>query len=463
MSELEELLQRETALATYESTGVFSLALAEARKKLAQFQLGSLNQAVLKLLQALIQLEPAAIWMESDEGNFVLNWAEPRGELEPRQFVGNLEKVMLGPECPAKDFAIGLLAFLHCEPTQVWWSHWQGSQALETTNLFGGQTRAKLRPPPSLYRTTFSLTIQCGTRPLEVERQEIATRCLFAPLLILWNGRLLCERSWNPPGHRAGQVYWGDFYFLENGPISQGIALKPIGPCRKLVEKGHRQQLAFDQSETGFSAQNRYILGGSGQSLVLKGQAPRLKGLAHYLTPASALGSSQVLTTALGQSIWIIDRKQTCRSVLLCVKHGILLDPLPMPLSIKGVMAVVATPELEVDLSQFTPVVGSPGWLALLGKLGQTAAEVVKRVERDVDAPYPNIVENIPGDLCLAGVAGAIAGCMTLPFVPFYVGGLIGGLGGFFGLKATIETVHRLRNDRLKQGLQELTRPRPKD
>lgn len=119
-SELEALLESERQSGSYDSTGTFTLSLLEARRKLAQYQLASLEMAVLKLIQGVIQLEPVAMWIDCDDSRFTLNWADAQESLPPAQFVGDLERVILGEARPVKNLAIGILGSLEREPLQAW-------------------------------------------------------------------------------------------------------------------------------------------------------------------------------------------------------------------------------------------------------------------------------------------------------------------------------------------------------
>ena len=277
-SELEERLESERQLGTYESTGNFTLSLLEARRKLAQYQLASLEMAVLKLIQALVQLEPVAIWIDCDDQSFTINWADARDRLDPQQFVADLERVILGAASPARDMAIGILGFLECEPAQMWWCHWEGLQPKVMVNLAGGGLQARVQTPLGQHRTTYALSVQADTRPLTLLRATIAQRTLFSPIPIMWNGRLICDLSWNPPGYAVGQVaYWADFYFPLDAPLHEGLALKPIGPCKKMgaASMTHKWK-HFAQGPAGAIVQSRYMAGTPTRPLHFSGRRPAM-------------------------------------------------------------------------------------------------------------------------------------------------------------------------------------------
>lgn len=459
MSDLEALLARETGVGTYDSTGVFTLSLAEARRKLQQFQLNSLEKAVLKLIQAAVQCEPRAIWMESDDKGFVIYWAEPEVELGVEQIAGDFERTLLGPDCAAKDAAIGLMGFLDKEPSQVWWAQWAGSQVVETVNLFGGQKQAQLRQPPSEHKRTCALVIQAGAR-WKLDRQAVATRTIFCPVLLLWNGRLMCELSWNPPGWQQGRsAYWADFYLPCDGPLSRGIALKPIGSCRRLcTETEGFEGGEFKTIATNPSVVRRYVLGEARRSLYLSGRKPQVGLLSGgLLSPGNISGVPVELRTSLGAAIWVLSGAQEERALLLCVKHGVMLDPCTLPRQLGGTVAVVATPDLEVDLSQFAPIVNSPSWKELAPRVQAQAKQVVAELTKDPPNASSESLSPVPLNCVASGLATGVVGAFMLPAIflgaPALLGGLVGCAGGFFGMKKLNDHRYSSRLEALKKAV----------
>ncbi len=454
MSNLEDLLQRELQVGTFDSTGAFTLSLEDARRKLQNFQLTSLEQAVLKLIQGVVRLEPAAIWMESNERGFVISWADPIDRVDPGLFAGEFEKTLLGLDGPEKDFAIGLMGFLDQEPAQVWWSEWQGSQPVATINLYGGLSQAELRNPPGTHARTFALAVQAGRQPLTLDRQVIATRTLFCPILLLWNGRLMCELSWNPPGHTSTRgAYWADFYFRQAGGLARGIALKPIGTCLRLVTAaGGLEGGDFARRSKGYSVQRRYILGEHGRSLLLQGRRPQLSGLEGLLSPGNALGEAVELRTSLGESIWVVDGSQKGRALLLCVKHGVLLDPCTLPRQLGGTLAVMATPDLEVDLSQFAPIVNSSSWNELAARVKAQAEAVVARLSEEPPSALQELGGQMPWNWSGLGLVGAVTG-FFLP-VPWYAGVVVGGAGGVWLAKRSADHQFQSRLKALQRAVE---------
>ncbi|MBX3169371.1 MAG: hypothetical protein KF760_18370 [Candidatus Eremiobacteraeota bacterium] len=452
--DLEELLQREVEVGTYDSTGAFTLSLGEARRKLQNFQLTSLEQAVLKLIQGVVRLEPLAVWMESNERGFVISWADPTARVDPAQFVGEFEKVLLGPDCPEKDFAIGLMGFLDKEPAQVWWAEWSGAQPVSTINLFGGLAQAELRAPPGAHARTFALVVQTGKQKLQLDRQMIATRTLFCPILLLWNGRLMCELSWNPPGHRSSRgPYWADFYFRQPGSLARGIALKPIGTClRWITSAGGLEGSGFSISTEDYSVHRRYVLGAQGRALVLKGRRPQLSGLSAWMSPGNAVGFPVELRTSLGESIWIVDGAQKGRALLLCVKHGVMLDPCTLPRQLGGTVAVVATPDLEVDLSQFSPILNSPSWQELGQRVKRQASEVVSKLAQEPTSALKELGGNWPWSWAGAGLLAGVVGASLLP-IPWFGGFLLSGAGGIWAAKRNADVKFQSRLRALQQAV----------
>ena len=99
-------------------------------------------------------------------------------------------------------------------------------------------------------------------------------------------------------------------------------------------------------------------------------------------------------------------------SALLCVKHGVILNPCRLPLRLSGVVVVIATPDLEVDLSQFTPMENSESWTGVLQAIDARAALVVKTLEDDSNLIFRQSNEIIPmaaGVSILGGVVGTAA------------------------------------------------------
>lgn len=452
--DLEELLQREIQVGTYESTGSFTLSLVEARRKLQNFQLSSLEQAVLKLVQGVVRLEPLAIWMESNQRGFVISWADPTARVNPAQFVGEFEKVLLGGDCVEKDFAIGLMGFLDKEPAQVWWAEWSGDTPVSTVNLFGGLAQAELRAPPGTHAKTFALVIQTGKQKLPLDRQVIATRTLFCPILLLWNGRLMCELSWNPPGHTSSHgPYWADFYFRQPGPLARGIALKPIGPSLRLMTSaGGLEGSGFSLSTDDYSVHRRYVLGDQGRGLTLKGRRPQLSGLSALISPGNAVGFPVELHTSLGESIWIVDGAQKGRALLLCIKHGVMLDPCTLPKQLGGTVAVMATPDLEVDLSQFAPILNSPSWQELGQRVKRQAAQVVGHLGQEPTSALKELGGNWPWSWAGVGLVAGLVGAGLLP-IPSLAGFLLGGAGGLWAAKHNADNKFQSRLRALKQAV----------
>ncbi|MFN8610236.1 MAG: hypothetical protein U0931_22050 [Vulcanimicrobiota bacterium] len=439
MSDLESLLAREQQAGKYESTGTFSLSLKDARRKLQQFQFKSLEQAALKLIQAVVRLESRAIWIESSDQQFVIYWAEPERTVELENLSENLEQTMLGRDSPEKDLCLGLMGFLDRQPDQIWWAEWRGAAVQSTVSLLGSQKQANLRRPPSIYQKTCALAIVAGREKLPLEREQIAGRTLFCPVPLLWNGRLMCELSWNPPRHVSGRVYWADFYFPLDAPLSQGIALKPIGYCRRILHEV--QSLSggeFEQRSTEFTVIRRYVLGQRGRFVQLLGRPPR-PGLADLLGG----GAPQELSTALGQAIWVVGSDQGAPGVLLCIKHGVLLDPCPLPEGMGGAVAVVASPELEVDLSQFKPILNTESWNRLQQQVLYQADTVVSQLLANPITGTSEWEGNIPLTWGLVSASGGLIGALggfaltldLLGGMGFVVGGLAGCLAGYRFMK----------------------------
>lgn len=462
MSDLEGLLARESGVGTYDSTGTFTLSLSEARRKLQQFQLKSLEQAVLKLIQGVVQLEPQAIWIESHDHEFVIYWAEAEQSVSPEHIVGDLERTMLGAGSPQKDLSMALLGFLDKEPEEVWWVEWQGGDVQSTVSLFGTETQVQLRRPPSMYQRSSALAIRAGKQKLSLDREQIAARTIFCPALLLWNGRLICELSWNPPGHFGGRVYWADFYFPRQGPLSRGIALKPIGPCQKVMTEV--QTLSggeFCVKPNSYSVLRRYVMGEKGRFLHLLGRKPQTSmfyGLVSEDAP-------QQLSTALGRAIWVVGADDKAPAALLCVKHGVMLDPCPLSLGMGGTVAVLATPDLEVDLSQFKPIMNSPSWDAVVQQVRDTALMVVGEVaENPITRSSDWGGNNIPLSWGLASAAGGVAGSIGGFVLTFH---LLGGLGfiagGVAGCVAGYRMMKKLSDRVCDRRLQNLTRAVTRD
>lgn len=409
-AELEALLESECSLGTYESTGVFTLSLQEARRKLSHFQLASLEFALLKFIQALVQLGSQAIWIESKEDSFTLNWGDSQDLLDPEHLSHHLEQVMLGPAGPAKDMAIALAAFLDREPAEMWWGYWESQKTVQMVNLFGSGQQAQMLPPFGLYRRIHSLRVVGATQSLALERTTIAKRTLFCPVPILWNGRLMCELSWSPPGYVGGQTtYWADFYFCQDGPPARGLALKPIGPCKSLALFSEpSQRRYFAENSRGFVSWRRYIHGRGTCPLRFTGRRPQAKALSEAL----ATQREVELETHLGESMWVVSGGAYAPSVLLCVKHGVLLNPCRFPLPISGMVVVTATPDLEVDLSQFSAMESTQAWREVLEVIHSRAALVVKALEDDSSLLLRESSELAPmtaGVSIVGGVAGALA------------------------------------------------------
>ena len=449
MSDLEELLQREVEIGTFDSTGIFTLSLVEARHKLQQFQLASLEKAVLKLMQACVRLEPEAIWMASTDRGFAIYWADPKEELEAQQFAGDLEAVLLGADSAARDMAIGLTSFLDKEPAQIWWSQWHGSRVVETVNLLGGQSQAQLYPPPGIHQRTFALVITAASQSLVIDRQQVADRTIFSPVLTLWNGRLLCDLSWKPSDfNRLKPPYWADLYFQTTEPLARGLALKPIGACQRQATETPTFTGDFPAA-VGHTVQKRFILGDGGRALHLKGRKAQISGWRNLINPGNAVGLPVELTTSLGESIWVVSGQQEIPAVLLCVKHGVLLEPCSLPKLLGGTVVVLACPDLEVDMSQFSPIVNSYSWYVMRDRVLEQAQEVVEQISKNPPSTMQNAA-NLGGMWALAALTGGALGAVFLP-LPGIVGGLVAAVGSFLVVKAVDDDRYQQRIARLRK------------
>ncbi|MBT9582302.1 hypothetical protein IV102_03065 [bacterium] len=451
--ELEELLEKEALVGTFDSTGTFTLSINRARSKLQEFQLADLNQGVLKMIQALVQIEPSAIWIEADSQHFNLCWGDPKHTLSPDQFVSNFEQVLLGTGSPAKDMAIGLMAFLHLEPKEAWWGEWDGLAAKVTVNLFGGQKQAQLRTPPKMFAQTYSLTVQAGATSFPLNRQEISTRTTFAPIPILWNGRLLSELSWNPPMQPTAKIpYWADYYFTHQGPISQGLALKPNGSSLALAQ-GQNDWGDFGKALKP-ATYVRYVVGPRTHPLQLKGRQSRLSGMASLVNPGNAVGLPVALQTAVGESMWVLTSEMTGPSLLLPIKHGILLNPCNLPIDLSGVVVVMATPRLDVDLSQFTPI-HNANWSDLKVHLNRVAQEIVSQLKDGMQigtsSPEGSALEPVPLGF---GIGWMVTSVFTP--LPFWLGAMLGAAAAGVVGHLQIASKRRQRQHLLAQALGQL-------
>jgi hypothetical protein len=457
--ELEELLEKEARVGTFDSTGTFTLSLSQARTKLENYQLSNLSQGVLKMLQALIQLEPSAIWIETDSQRFSLSCSEPRHKMSPDQFASQFETVVLGGSCPARDMAIGLLAFLRLEPKEVWWAEWEGTEAQATVNLFGGQGQAQLRTPPQMFSHSFSLTVQAGPKPFSLDRQEISNRATFAPVNILYNGRLLSELSWNPPQKTEAKIpYWVDYYHTHPGPVSQGLALKPNGASLCLANSGESPSDEWEAFGKGLKASTyfRYVIGPATHPLEFRGRQSRLSGVASMIHLGNAVGIPVALQTAVGESIWVLNSSLSGPSLLIPVQHGIVLNPCPLPIPLGGAVVVLATPNLEVDLSQFTPI-RDEMWREMESQLQCRARQILTQLKEsppDGDSsPEGNAFEALP----LTATAGWLTSFFTP--LPVWMGALLGAAAGLIGGTLVVNYKRGQRQKLLEQQLANLHSP----
>lgn len=403
--ELERLLTQEVEVGTYHSTGTFSLALAEARRKLAQHQLTSLAEHVLKLLQGVIQLEPGAIWIESDSQGFALYWGDPDIDLEGRTFLSQLDTVVLGNACPSKDLGIGLLGFLDCDPDEVWWCQWERGEIRQLECLSGQSRQAQLRAPLTVYSITYALVVKSSKANLAVDRDTVAGQACFAPVQILWNGGLLNGLDWKLPGETSHLL---DYYLTQNGPLARGLALKPLGACQYWGCPAEPSQwVDFAPRPEATSVMLRHLQLGKQRRLDL-------------------MGGRQHLRTSLGEAIWVLRGRPEAPSALWCVKHGILLKPLVLPMPLPGLLVVVATPDLEVDLGQFQALRNSQSYRDLKVRVLAQARALVPAVLSGPAEPGPRGRSGIFAYSAAAFLGGAVLGTWLMPGFCLVVGPMLG-------------------------------------
>jgi len=392
--ELERLLAQEIQMGIYHSTGTFSIALAEARRKLAQHQLSSLAEHVLKLLQGVIQLEPGAIWIESDPQGFAFYWGDPDIDLEGRTFLSQLEAVVLGAPCPSKDLGIGLLGFLNCDPDEVWWCQWEKGEVRQLECLSGQFRQVQLRAPLTVYGLTYALVVKSTKGNLVIDREAVARGVCFAPVQILWNGRLLNGLDWQVPGEKS---YLLDYYLSQNGPLARGLALKPLGTCQSLTCWAEASDwVDFAPRPTGAQVMHRHLQIGKQRRLDL-------------------MGGRDHLRTSLGEAIWVLRGQADAPSALWCVKHGVLLEPLVLPLALPGLLVVVATPDLEVDLGQFKAIRNSESYRELKKRVLAQARELCQAVQSRPAEHDSQRIADVPTHVTAAFLGGVVLGTWLMP------------------------------------------------
>lgn len=403
--ELERLLAQEVEVGTYHSTGTFTIALGEARRKLAQHQLASLAEHVLKLLQGVIQLEPGAIWIESDAHGFALYWGDPDIDLEGRTFLSQLDTVVLGPPSASKDLGIGLLGFLNCEPDEVWWCQWEKGEIRQLECLSGQSHQAQLRAPLTVYGITYALVVKSSRTDLDIDREAVAQGARFAPVQILWNGRLLNGLDWQVPGEKS---YLLDYYLTKQGPLARGLALKPLGMCQNWTCRAEASEwVDFAPRPIGAQVMQRHMHIEKQRRLDL-------------------MGGREHLRTSLGEAIWVVRGQAEAPSALWCVKHGVLLKPLMLPLPLPGLVVVVSAPDLEVDLGQFKAIRNSESYRELKQRVLAQARVLCRAVQSEPKTTRPWRIAEIPTHVTAAFLGGAVLGTWLMPGLCLLAGPLVG-------------------------------------
>ena len=435
MTELEKLLAQEVQVGTYHSTGTFSIQLSKARGKLQQYQLSCLAGHVLKLLQGVIQLEPAAIWIESDAAGFTLYWGDPDVDLQARTFLTDLERVVLGTPGPSKDLGIGLLGLMHREPDEVWWCRWEKGEVRELESLCGSLAQAHLRPPLSVFALTYAIAVRSSRRNLQVDQHVVAQGACFAPVQILWNGRLLSEPRWKIPGE---QRYWLDYYLTQTGPLAHGLALKPLGACQTWTYPPEASEWGDFAPRAGGLVAQRHL------------QVEKKRRL-------DFIGGGEHLRTSLGAAIWVL-RGESAPSQLWCVKHGVLLEPMVLPLPLAGLLVVMAAPDLEVDLGQFKALSGTQSYQDLKARLQAQALTLTRQVQPQ-PARRASLADGIPKLWTVAFLGGAALGTLCMPDLCLFFGPAFGaaavGLAQKFKDMSSQQRQHSLQ-DRLEALLRAL-------
>lgn len=430
------------------SSGSFTLDLRKAREKLRKFQLAEPCFYLMKVLQAAVSAgaERIDIALGRRSVNFyaVLPAGGPLAQAQP--LIDGLQEPQGLGAGALRHLAIGLNSAWSVDPAFVSVSYY-GREKKGGWKLVIGQEEIQLHPCPelpskpaadlypTLDRLEFTLerdsSVSSYVRSVASEHMGILHRCAFCPVPLYLDARRVI----------------GQF----GPPERPGLPNLEIGAPYLLVERFRPDLLGGFQ----ICAPPWDKLTPLSGSLINRKEVTVTEGSPVRCPTFSYQGNPpQGPDTVRANFALALPSHTTGSSRIVLVKDGVTLEPLaPHRMSHIGLQAVIAAPDVRVDLSEFTPVQDSQleEYLRdVMTEFGLLLDEVTP-----LSAHFP--LHRVSADSGVAIGCGYLLGCMFFPLF----GPLVIGLLQFLAHKATMrqhaENRQKLR-DRLRARLEELSR-----
>lgn len=411
--ELDELLA--ALRAPVESSGVFTLDVAKARHKLAQFQLQP-GFYLLKLVQAAVSAGADLVRIANGDVLYVTFLGADPGAF-PLQEVANglTNPTALPADTPLAHLCTGLLAGLGCLPRELHWSAWRGKEG-EALKIDGEGLSTRVLPKspgrwhPRQVRFDLIL-VDCQDRDRRAERRAVVERCGFGPAKVRLNGAQVAPpwRMVEPFGMNASRL--AEFYGARSG---LGLYL-PTTDAQVCLEPGL-------QATRGSSPLLLRFTDGAGPP----GRA---------LTLFDGGGGDS------GQVVW--------------VRYGVACEITEEALGVPATYAVVDASDLAVDASHFK-MVRTPALEARLADVRFDARQLCRALLENLDSlTQPKAAGLSSGCATSAGCLGCLLG--SLVGMP-WIGLLTAVAGNAMGTGASTEEQKSWRvalKSRLEQALKE--------
>lgn len=428
------------------SSGTFTLDLRKAREKLSKYQLAEPCFYLMKVLQAAVAAgaERIDIALGRRSVNFYA-CLPPDGPLANAQpLIDGLQDPQGLPVGALRHLAIGLNSAWSVDPAFISLSHWTEDGGWK---LVIGQDEIQLHPCserpakpaadlyPTMARLEFTLeraaTVSSYVRSVASEHMGILHRCAFCPVPLFLDSRRVIGQF--APAETPPMLN------QENGApyiLAERFKLDPHGgfqicapPWGKL--KAHKNSL-INKTE---------IVVSDGTPV----RAPTFSFQGLSATGGDTLRANLALALPAFTS-------GTSRIVL--VKDGVTLEPVaPHRMTHIGLQAIVAAPDIKVDLSEFTALQDATldDCLAdVMWELGLLIDEA-----RQLSDEFP--LHRLNTDSVAAAGCGYMLGCMFLNVIGVGIVALFQWLGYRATQRQHVENRQRLR-ERLRVRLEELTR-----
>lgn len=214
MSDIDRLLEDYKDDGVEESTGAFTVDFQKAREKLAKFQLTDPHELILKLVQA-GNLASSGIDISVKSQTLRVAYDQWSSEFTLQRLADRLASasLIMGDD-PLSHLSIGLSAMMGLATDPVRLSQrLAGENTIKTLFVARSLEWEEVEEPgDGLFEISMKLPAQLSASRLG---ELLAERCIFAPVPILWNGKMVKPQPLEPSGsHRPA-------FFRENKVLAQ--------------------------------------------------------------------------------------------------------------------------------------------------------------------------------------------------------------------------------------------------